>query len=49
MLWCRDQYISMGLHYIVNVISFLNNDCNLVSTKGFRPTCSCMQTVKLYT
>lgn len=30
LLGCREQYIAMGLHHVVNAISFLNNDCKLV-------------------
>jgi hypothetical protein len=29
---CRDEYLAMGLLHITNAVSFLNNDCKLVST-----------------
>ena len=32
-LWCREEYIAMGLFHVAKAVSFLNNDCNVV--RGF--------------
>lgn len=28
---CRDEYLAMGMLHMTNAVSFLNNDCKLVS------------------
>jgi len=32
---CRDEYYALGLHQIAKAVSFLNNDCKLVSIYDF--------------
>jgi hypothetical protein len=33
-LQCRDEFLAMGILHMTNAVSFLNNDCKLVSVSG---------------
>ena len=36
LVWCRDEYIAMGLSQVAQAVSFLNVDCKMVSPRRCR-------------